>query len=322
MVTLAIQHKTDLARGGDLLASFGAFLRLSVADGDASAHTLRSYHSNAAHFVTWCAGFGIDPARATDTDLMGYRKALVDEGYATATVGVKLAAVRRLYDAAQWHGLRADNPAAGLKAPRERTARAERVKYLPLTGLARLLAAPDPATAKGKRDRAILALMGRHGLRVAEVASLSVGDLDLSGDQPRVTVNGKGRKTRTVYLTPPTVEALQAWLAVRPQIANGTDALFVAVDNGHAGSPIGTMGLRWVVDSYLAGLGLKAQGISCHALRHSAATWARFGGAQLDAIAGMLGHASVTTTQVYAQVVDKMRENPAAYLDRVLEGVN
>lgn len=300
----------------DILADFGEFLRLSVADGDASSHTLRSYHTHASQFVTWCQRVGIEPASATDTDLMNYRRHLIDSGYTRGTVGVKLAAVRRLYAAAVWRGLRPDNPAAGIKAPRERTARQERVKYLPLVGLSRLLNAPDPQTAKGKRDRAILALMGRHGLRVAEVAALTVADLDL-GDPSTVQVSGKGSKTRKVYLTPPAVAALRDWLKVRP--VNGTTALFVALGNRHNGTHMTTRGIRHLVTAYLTTLGLKADGISCHSLRHSAATWARFGGAKLDAIAGMLGHSSVTTTQVYAQIVDRMAENPAAYLDRVLE---
>jgi len=72
------------------------------------------------------------------------------------------------------------------------------------------------------------------------------------------------------------------------------------------------------VDKYLDRVGLKADGVSCHSLRHGAATWARAGGAKLDAIGGMLGHASVTTTQVYAKIVDKMTENPARFLEAML----
>lgn len=77
-------------------------------------------------------------------------------------------------------------------------------------------------------------------------------------------------------------------------------------------------GIRYLVDKYLDELGLKAEGISCHAVRHSAATWSRAGGARLDAIAGMLGHTSVTTTGVYAKIVDKIAENPARYLEELM----
>jgi integrase/recombinase XerC len=79
-----------------------------------------------------------------------------------------------------------------------------------------------------------------------------------------------------------------------------------------------TRAVRYLVDGYLDDLGLKHEGVSCHSLRHSAATWARAGGAALDALAGMLGHASVTTTQVYAQIVDRMIENPARYIEAMI----
>ena len=154
-----------------LLVDFGEFLRLHVADGDASEHTIQSYHSNAAQFVRWCQDEGLDPARATERDLIAYRKYLT-ERYTRGTVAVKLAAVKRLFEAATWHGLRPDNPAAGLRAPRDKTERAERIKFLPLEGLRRLLNAPRDDTPSGIRDRVILALMGRHGLRVSEVAHL------------------------------------------------------------------------------------------------------------------------------------------------------
>jgi site-specific recombinase XerD len=309
--------QADLA-SSDLLADFGAYLRLHVADGDASAHTLRSYYSNARAFADWCDDSDVKPGAATEDDLLHYRRWLTTF-YSRGTVGVKLAAVRRLYEAAVWRGLRADNPAAGLKAPKDRTARAERVKYLPLEGLRRLLAAPEGDGLAARRDRAILALMGRHGLRVAEVAALDVVDVDL--EQGTVHVLGKGRKARTVQLVESTKAALVAWLAVRvPRDTSTQPALFVSLDRNAHGSRLSTNGLRYIVDGYLERLGLKADGVSCHSLRHSAATWARAGGAKIDAIADMLGHASTDTTRVYAKIVDKMTENPARYLEAMLGG--
>ena len=304
-----------VAEPPDLLADFGAWLRLHVADGDASEHTIRSYHAHAKQYAKWCADQGIRPGLATEADLLAYRRHLVGR-YARGTVGVKLAAVRRLYEAALWRGLRADNPAAGLKAPRDKTARSERIKYLPLDGLRRLLGAPEGDRPPARRDRAILALMGVHGLRVAEVAGLDLGDVDL--EQGTVRVLGKGDKRRTVHLVESTTAALRSWLLVRDLVSPEENALFVAVDRNSGGSRLTTNGLRYIVDGYLEALGLKAQGISCHSLRHSAATWSRAGGAKIDAIADMLGHASTDTTRPYAQIVDRMRENPAKFLETIL----
>jgi len=157
---------------GDLLADFGTFLRLHVADEDASPNTIRSYHTNAGQFVKWCARQEIDPARATETDLLNYRKYLNDS-YTRGTVAVKLAAVKQLYEAATWRGLR---------APKDNTDRSDKIKFLPLEGLRRLLDAPKGNRPSAVRDRAILGLMGRHGLRVSEVAGLTLDAVDLGGD--------------------------------------------------------------------------------------------------------------------------------------------
>jgi len=301
----------------DLLDAFAAFLRLNVAEGDASPHTIRSYYTHVSLYVSWCEEHGINPAQATDKEIAAYRKALVDNGYKRSTIATKLSIIRRLYQAAVWRGLRADNPAAGVKAPRDRTARAERTKFLPLGGLKRLLQAPQGDGPMARRDRAMLALMGIHGLRVSEVSSLRVGDVDLT--QGVITVTGKGQKARTVYLIEATSRVLEDWLKVRPWVAQGNvDALFVTLGSRIRGTAMSDRAIRYRVDGYLEILGLKDEGISCHALRHSAATWARAGGAALDAIAGMLGHTSVTTTQVYAKIVDRMTENPARYLEAVM----
>ena len=301
---------------GDVLADFATFLRLHVADGDASEHTIQSYYSSAAQFVSWCREHKISPAEATDRDLIAYRKHLI-EHYARGTVAVKLAAVRRLYGAIAWRGLRADNPAAGLRAPKDKTERSERVKFLPLDGLRRLLDAPTGDRPAAVRDRAMLALMGRHGLRVSEVAGLTVDAVDL--DAGSVRVLGKGSKTRKVYMTETTKKVISQWLTVRAGVANdGERALFVALDRRTKGSGMTTRAIRYAVDKCLDRLGLKAEGISCHSLRHSAATWARAGGAKIDAIADMLGHASTDTTRVYARIVDRMTENPARFLEAIL----
>ena len=124
-----------------------------------------TYYAQAAQFVAWCHQQGLSPATATENDIIAYRKYLVETGYKPTTIALKLAVVRRLYEAIQWRGLRADNPASGVKAPRDRTARDERVKYLPLEGLRQLLAAPQGDGPLARRNRAILALMGVHGLR-------------------------------------------------------------------------------------------------------------------------------------------------------------
>jgi site-specific recombinase XerD len=307
-----------VASTDDLLAAWADFLRLDVAQGDASPRTVATYQAQVRDFLAWCQAQGLHPALATEDDLKAYRAHLV-ERYARATVATRLAAIRRFYQAAVWRGYRTDNPAAGIRPPRERTARDERVRFLPLEGLKRLLDAPRGDGLRATRDRAILALMGVHGLRVGEIVALDVADLDL--DAGTVSVPGKGGKRRTVYLVDISRQRLADWLAVRERAAGeGETALFVAVDRAKrfTGRRMTRRAVEALTDRYLERLGLKRGGISCHSLRHSAAVWARAFGATVDALADMLGHASVDTTRIYARIVNRMQENPARFLEAAL----
>lgn len=293
----------------DLNQALADFLRLNVADGDASPKTISSYLTEVRQYTQWCESEGLNPALATEDDLRQYRSYLV-ANYTRGTVATKLAAIRRFYDAALWRGLRLDNPAKGLKAPKDKTTREDAIKFLPLEGFKRLLSLPDNA-----RDRAILALMGFHGLRVEEVVNLNRDDINLGGDLLTLTVTGKGSKTRRIHLIERSAAALWAWLDIRQ---SEDSAVFVSIGNRDRGQRLTTRAVRYMVDSYLDQAGLKADGISCHSLRHSFATWSLAGGAKLTAISGAMGHSSIETTQVYAKIVDRINENPARYLDALM----
>lgn len=307
---------------GDALAAFGEFLGLHVADGDASEATLRTYRANVAAFYTWCHGQGIHPATATPEDLAAYRRALVAAGLARATVTARLDAVRRFFEAAVWRGLRADNPAAGLKAPRDKTAPEERIKFLPQDYLSRLLAA-CPAGPMGARDRAAVALFCLQGPRVAELAALDTGDIDLVSTPPTVRVrHGKGDKGRTLYLASVDARELRAWLAMRADLAApGEAALFVTTQGnqeGHPGRRLSARSIRRRIDALLKESGLKREGVSCHSLRHSFGTWSAAAGVPVAAISATLGHADIKTTGVYVKVADRIKQNPAAALEKFL----
>lgn len=306
----------------DLRAAFAEFLRLDVAEGDASPETIRTYWGQVNQYLAWCEKEGIHPALAIEEDIKAYRAHLVDEGYARSTIATRLSVIRRFYAMAQARGYRPDNPAEGVKAPKDHTDRAERVKWLPLAAVYQLLAAPNPTTVDGRRDRAILSLFVIHGLRVSEVAGLQLEAYDPeAGKAGSVKVLGKGSKRRTIYLVERSAAALRSWLEIRPHVAQKEEpTIFVSLHHPDPGTKMAPRSIRYLVDGYLEQLGLKADGISCHALRHSYATLSRAAGAKLDAIARTMGHSSVTTTQVYADIVDAMAENPARFLVGSLEG--
>ena len=189
------------------------------------------------------------------------------------------------------HGL-ADNPCVGLRAPKS-------PKTLPQAlspdEAARMVDLPAD-TPEAIRDKAMFELFYSSGLRLAELVSLDPAQLDLSAGEVRVT--GKGSKTRIVPLGSYAIAALQAWLAVRDQLANaGEPALFV----GQRGSRISPR----VVQLRMKQWGIK-QGITSnvhpHLLRHSFATHVLQSSGDLRAVQEMLGHASISTTQVYTHL--------------------
>ena len=224
--------------------------------------------------------------------------------------------------AAVWRGLRPDNPVAGLKAPRDKTAPEERIKFLPADYLVRLLAA-CPTSPMGTRDRAAVALFCLQGPRVSELAALNVADVDLLSTPPTVRVrHGKGDKSRTLYLATVDARELRAWLDMRSDLAAPSEAaLFVTTQGnqeGHPGRRLSARSIRRRIDALLLESGLKRDGVSCHSLRHSFGTWSAAAGVKVEAISATLGHADIKTTGVYVKVADRIQQNPAAALERFL----
>ena len=148
------------------------------------------------------------------------------------------------------------------------------------------------------RDRAWFALMLRAGLRVNEVATLRLGDLltPPAAEQPaRLRVGGKGEKERVVLLTPDAYTVLEEWLQVRPQ--NETDFVFL----NQRGRPLSTNGIEWLLQRYGQAVEIK---VSPHQLRHTFARQLTEGGMPLTSLGKLLGHAQVTTTQIYTDGAD------------------
>ena len=238
-------------------------------------------------------GAGID-------DLRRFLALLTSLGYARASIARRVGAIHTFYRWAVSREVVAEDPAALLGRPKV-------VNRLPVVlrmpEAAALVEAPvvtadagDVEAAVALRDRAILELMYGSGLRVSEVAGLTLDRVDL--ERGRVMVVGKGDKEREVPLGDPARDAVAGWLVVRGVLGVGRDdELFV----NRRGRPIGPRDIRRLVGRY-AGLALSGRRVTPHTLRHSFATHLLEGGADIRSVQEMLGHASVATTQRYTHV--------------------
>jgi site-specific recombinase XerD len=306
----------------DLLERLHTWLIMEVSQGDPSRNTLRSYLGSTKSYLLWCEASGINFVAATDVDLKRYRAHLVQSKYRPGTIATYLAGVKRLYEALVDWGWRRDNPANELKTRKDLTSRSESIisKYIPdRDTFLDLYKIPEENSIMGKRDRAILRILCYTGIRVSELCALNQEDLQL-GKLPTLTIlAGKGRKRRHIPLGENDAIVLQDWLDLRSAFEGpDNEALLISLDHRTRGTRLSTRGARNIVNKYLEIAEIKKPGRSCHALRHSTATWLLEAGVPMQAIADLLGHSSVDITAIYARVVDHRKYTPGDVLSRVI----
>ncbi|WP_236262120.1 tyrosine recombinase XerC [Conexibacter woesei] len=264
----------------------------------AAEKTRHAYAVDGGQFVRWADAHRLAPADVNPRALRRYAAGLTEAGQAPTTVGRKLASLRSLFRTLVEHGELQQNPADLLSAPRK----AQRLPYvLKPVEVAALLDRIPADTALALRDRALFELAYASGLRAEELVMLDVGSIEFDGE--RVRVEGKGAKTRIVPAGEPALKAIARYLdRARPALATAESdgALFLS----KSGRRLSTSDVRrrlrvWARQA--AGVST-AGGVSPHALRHSFATHLLENGADLRSIQELLGHASISTTQVYTRV--------------------
>jgi site-specific recombinase XerD len=286
----------------DARTAVEAFLE-SLAGRNASPGTISEYRRNATEFLTFVTSRGVawtDPGRST---IRAYLSALADRGLSPSSVAGRLAAVRSLYRHALRNGRIEIDPLAGVRAPR-RPSRLPRV--LSVDEAASLVTAPRRLRARdealARRDAAMLELLYATGMRISELAGLTVDRLDLN--RRRLRVIGKGNKERQLLFGAPAASALRAYLAEgRPVLAARAAEQRGAVFLNAAGAPLSARGARMVLDRWVRAAGAPKR-TSPHTLRHSFATHLLEGGADLRVVQELLGHANLQTTQVYTHLSD------------------
>jgi len=237
---------------------------------------------------------------AVDTDcIRRFLGFLGEQDYSKATTARKLATLRSFYKFCRRRGYVEGNPLATVRTPKQDK---RLPKFLEIEQIEILLNTPDDNTLLGARDRAMLEVMYSTGIRVSELVGLNVADVDSVGQCVRV--RGKGKKQRTTPMGPTALAAIRKYLDLRRADPRATDsdaeALFV---NKH-GQRLSTRSVRRKLDKYLAEAGLDPT-ISPHTLRHSFATHMLNQGADLRSVQELLGHQSLSTTQVYTHLTTK-----------------
>lgn len=221
---------------------------------------------------------------------------LRDEGLAPASIARKFASIRSYHRFLVAEGLASDDPTATLAAPSRVRALP---KALPVEDVQRLMEAPGSATALERRDTAILEFMYATGCRVSELAGLDVLDIDLATHTAIVT--GKGNRQRLVPMGSYALAATTRWLEDRPSLRKPGDdpgSLFLSA----RGNRLSRQAVWRIVRRWGKEAGIREERLSPHVLRHSAATHMVEGGADLRTVQELLGHASLTTTQIYTKV--------------------
>jgi integrase/recombinase XerD len=300
--------ETSTARIERLALDFLAYLEL---ERGLSRNTLSAYASDLAQLGRFLRARGVGPLQAQHGDLAAFLSALAaGDGehppVAAATLQRKAACLRSFYRHLRRESLIEHDPTADLRGP----AGARTLpKVLTREQVAQLLAQPAGGEPLALRDRALLELMYACGLRISEACGLELGDVDLQEGMLRA--RGKGSKERLVPIGRAAVRASEAYLARgRPALVGAHQERRLLVN--HRGRALTRQGAYKIIQRHASGAGLHGR-MSPHTLRHSFATHLLAGGCDLRSLQEMLGHADLSTTQVYTHLsADRLKQ---AYFD-------
>lgn len=289
-----------------LHGAIDGFLRSLAIERNCSSLTVKSYSEDLDSLLEYFAdyGGGVPAVAAIDVAMLRAYVAYLHEcNYARSTMARRLACLRSFFRYCCRQGIAASNPAKALRTPR---AGRRLPHFLSADQVVKLLEAPPANTPAGLRDRAILETLYSAGLRVAELAGLNIADWDR--DSGIVRVLGKGRKERVAPIGRHAAGALRNWLAARVPDESAPASHRGAMFLNKAGRRLTTRSVGRLLEKYIRQTGLDKL-TTPHTLRHSFATHLLDNGADLRSVQELLGHKSLTTTQIYTHVsTERLRE--------------
>ena len=259
-----------------------------------SGNTLSAYRSDLTAFEAWLKKKGLGLKSASRADLLGYLAANVRQGLSPRSSARRLSTLRRFYRYLLREGVIRDDPTADVRSP---SLGRPLPKSITEASVEKLLAAPADTTL-GRRDRAMLETMYASGLRVSELVTLSLNELDLTTGLVRVT--GKGGRERIVPLGDEAAGRIRDYLdRARPELLG--EQMNSAVFLTRRGKPMTRQAFWQLIKRYAALAGVDAE-LSPHSLRHAFATHLLNHGADLRSVQMLLGHVDLSTTQIYTHV--------------------
>lgn len=277
------------------------FLVWMSAERGRARNTIAAYRRDLLQYQVWLQRRGLDPLTVTTDDLVDFVAERRAAGGAIASVARQIAAIRMLHRYLAIEQYRPDDPAARLDGVKRPSGIPKPLSETQVTSLLDAVVGNEPIDV---RDRALLELMYATGARVSEVVGLSVGDLDV--DESLVRVLGKGGRERIVPYGGAASRALDAWFGpsgrarlvpLRWKRRGDAEAIFL----NQRGGRLSRQGVWLVIKKYGERAGI-TDPLSPHVLRHSCATHLLDHGADLRIVQEMLGHASISTTQIYTRV--------------------
>ena len=275
---------------------FNKYINYLEAERNASRYTVRNYTHDLLDFFSYLKGIEISSLSEVDKQILrGYLSRLVKDGFAKVSISRKLSAIRSFYRYLLREKLVATSPVAQTSSPKLDKRLPD---FLTPVETVRLLEASDLATPQGLRDRALMELLYASGLRVSELVSLDLGQINLNTGEIRVW--GKGAKERVVLMGKPAALALNAYLSQgRPQLLGKkkNNALLINRDGGR----LTGRSIQRTLTKYARVAGIKKR-VHPHMLRHTFATHLLDGGADLRVVQELLGHANLVSTQIYTHV--------------------
>jgi integrase/recombinase XerD len=289
-------------------AKIDEFLDYLVSEKNYSANTIAAYRNDLTQFAEYLVDQAEKPEalqwNAVDRNqIIGYVLYLKERRYASSTVARKVAAIKSFFHYLHDEDVVSEDPTRSLESPQVKKSLP---KAISVEDIEMLLAEPAKlGTPKALRDTALLEVLYATGMRVTELVSLNVTDVDL--DAGTVLCSGKGDRERIVPIYDRAAQVLAEYLEHgRPRLLSDPEvqALFL----NHRGERLTRQGLWLIIKHYVDEVGIEEE-VTPHTLRHSFATHMLHGGAKLRDVQKLLGHANISTTQVYTQVTgDHLRE--------------